>query len=205
MPFTLYPEDAPSIEIPIKKSRFIARLRYADGEKPVAELLSFAREVDRNANHHCYAYILGFDPTARTERSSDDGEPGSTAGAPILRTLKAHDLCNVVLVVSRYFGGVKLGAGGLTRAYARAASSAIELANLRPLVRTNIFELVASHAAAGKLEAELRGRGFEVTDVRHGESVQMTVLSPDGVALAAAVNDISSGTIDLVPMGHVWK
>lgn len=204
MPYTLNPEDRPTAEVPIKKSRFIARMRYADSPQHFAELLQFARDTDRNANHHCFAYIIGIDPGERTERSSDDGEPGGTAGAPILRTLKAHDLCNVGVVVTRYFGGIKLGAGGLTRAYARAASAVVEQSTLRPLIRKGVFKVSAGHADAGRIESELRGRGFEVADVRYEDVVHMTVLSVEGGALESVLDDMAPGKVDLVPDGHVW-
>ncbi|WP_422748870.1 IMPACT family protein [Mycobacterium sp. WMMD1722] len=204
VPHTVDTHDTPTAEVLIKKSRFIARLRHVDDDTQFTDLLTYARNADRHANHHCFAYVLGIESSARVERFSDDGEPGGTAGAPILRTLKAHDLCNVGVVVSRYFGGIKLGAGGLTRAYARAAGAAIEQSTLRPLQRKAVFELSAGHADAGRVEAELRGRGFDVTNVQYGEAVHMTVLSVDGGALKVALNDISSGKADLVQYGHVW-
>ncbi|MGE2715944.1 IMPACT family protein [Mycolicibacterium litorale] len=205
MPYTLDPEDRPCAEAVIKKSRFIARLRHASSEEHVAELLTHARTVDRGAGHHCYAYLLGDETDSRTERSSDDGEPGGTAGTPILRALKAHDLTNVAAVVSRYWGGVKLGTGGLARAYSGTVTAAIESANLRPRLRMEVFRLEADHADAGRVEGELRARGFEVAEVTYGDRAAITVLSADPVALTAAVNGITSGVAEIEHVEHVWR
>lgn len=205
MPFTLDPEARPCAEALIKKSRFIARLRHVDSEDAVAELMVVARDADRGADHHCSAYIIGDEDEGRIERCSDDGEPGGTAGAPMLQALKGRDLVNVAAVVSRYFGGVKLGAGGLARAYGGTVIAAIENANLRPRLRLQVYRVTADHAEAGRLESELRRRGFEVADVTYGQRAALTVICADGSQLSSAIGDLTSGRADLTHLGHVWR
>lgn len=205
MQFTLDPQARPCSEALIKKSRFIARLRHVDCEDAVAELIAIAREVERGAGHHCFAYIIGDDDECRIERYNDDGEPGGTAGAPILHALKARNLVNVAAVVSRYFGGVKLGTGGLARAYSGTVISAIEKSNPRPRLRWQVYRVTAHHAEAGWLESELRGRGFEVTDVTYGERATITVLCLDGAHFSSVIGELTSGRSEFAHAGHVWR
>lgn len=205
MSFTLDPASRPYSEEIIKKSRFIARLRRADSERDANELIATARDEERGAGHHCFAYIVGDENESRIERFSDDGEPGGTAGAPILHVLNAKELVNVVAVVSRYFGGIKLGAGGLTRAYSGAVSAALEGIALQPRVRSDVFRFSLDHAVAGRVEAELRGRGFEVADVEYGERAVITVISAAPSSLNSSLAEITSGGIELAHTGHVWR
>ncbi|WP_197381723.1 IMPACT family protein [Mycolicibacterium mengxianglii] len=204
MPFTLDPEAEPRSEALIKKSRFIARLRHVGSEDAATEFITVVREADRGANHHCFAYIISDDET-RIERHSDDGEPTGTAGSPILNALESHDLVNVVAVVSRYFGGVRLGTGGLARAYSGTVVSAVEGADLRPWLRWQVYRLTAHHAEAGWLESELRGRGFEVTGVSYAESAVITVICVDATRLRSALAEMTSGRAELVYAGEVWR
>jgi uncharacterized YigZ family protein len=201
--YTLEPGAQPYAEAIIKNSRFVARLGRAECEEAAVELIASAREIERGAVHHCFAYVIGDE--SRIERSSDDGEPGGTAGVPILNVLKARDLVNVAAVVSRYYGGVKLGAGGLVRAYGGTVATAIEGAELKPRRRWEVLRLAADHADAGWIEAELRRRGFEVTDVEYGERAVITLIAVDTEPLIAAIDEITSGRGEYTPAGHVWR
>ncbi len=203
MPLTLDPGDRPHAEHLIKKSRFVARLRQVTDEQGAADLIAEARAQERGAGHHCFAYILDAD--SRTERSSDDGEPGGTAGAPMLAVLHARDLVNVAAVVSRHFGGVKLGTGGLVRAYAGTVSAALDSAVLVPRVRCERYRLEVDHADAGRLEADLRGRGFEVADVTYAQRAALTVVTDAPDRLEAAVAALTAGSGELVHLGHTWR
>lgn len=111
-------------EIEIKKSRFICQLKRVSSEEEAREFINQVKKEHYKARHNCSAFILGEQATSK--RSSDDGEPAGTAGVPMLTVLEQHHLTNVVAVVTRYFGGIKLGAGGLIRAYAGAVSQAID-------------------------------------------------------------------------------
>lgn len=204
MSFSLDPEARPYSEETIKKSRFIARLRHCGGEEEANAFVALAHEAERGAGHHCFAYVLGDDVETRVERYSDDGEPSGTAGAPILSVLKARELVNVVAVVSRYYGGIKLGTGGLTRAYSGTVTSALESTPLQARVRLHMFTLAVDHAEAGWVEAELRRRGFEVDGVDYGQKAVIRVLCAEATTLDSAVAEITSGRGELVHMGHLW-
>lgn len=113
-----------SVEEEIKKSRFICHLKRVETEEEAREFITQIKKEHYKANHNCSAFILG--ESSQIKRSSDDGEPSGTAGIPMLGVLEALELTNVVAVVTRYFGGIKLGAGGLIRAYAGSVSHAIK-------------------------------------------------------------------------------
>lgn len=112
-------------EIIIKKSRFITKLYYIENTNKVNDIINELKKEYKKCTHICYSYIIG--PNAKTV---DDGEPSGTAGKPILNVLQKKNMTNVLCVVIRYFGGIKLGAGGLVRAYTKSASEVIKLVNL---------------------------------------------------------------------------
>ncbi|WNG87545.1 YigZ family protein [Mycobacterium sp. ITM-2016-00317] len=205
MPFTLAGGDHPVAEALIKKSRFVARLRRVERVSDAVEFVAAIRQQDRGAGHHCFAYLVGADGDARVERSSDDGEPAGTAGVPILNTLKSHDLIDVVAVVSRHFGGIKLGAGGLARAYSGTVAAAVASAKLCPRVAWQVFRLAADHGEAGRVQAELRARGIEVVEVTYGERATITVMCAEAVRLQEMVDEITSGRAESVYVGRVWR
>lgn len=115
-------------EIIINKSRFICKLVKVYSEEDVMNVLNSAKEEYKDATHYCYSYIID-----NTERFNDDGEPGGTAGMPILNVLKQNELNYVLCIVIRYFGGIKLGAGGLVRAYTKSASECLNNSTLKEL------------------------------------------------------------------------
>ncbi len=121
--FKTIKEDG-SIEIEIKKSRFICYLKRVRTEEDARDFITSIKKEHHKANHNCSAFILG--ERAEIKRSSDDGEPSGTAGVPMLTVLENHELTNLAVVVTRYFGGIKLGVGGLIRAYAGAVAEAIK-------------------------------------------------------------------------------
>ncbi|WLQ13204.1 YigZ family protein [Hahella aquimaris] len=109
----------------VKKSRFITRAGYADSREAAMAMLAQAKQDYPDAGHHCWAYLLGNPKSAQSAAMSDDGEPSGTAGKPILNVLQHKGVGDVMVIVIRYFGGVKLGAGGLVRAYSGAAQQAM--------------------------------------------------------------------------------
>ena len=121
------PESNFSTEIEIKKSRFIANLYPATTRKVALSHVEGVRNEFSSANHHCWAYILGDPGKNCSAASDDDGEPSGTAGRPILNVLQHKEAGDTLIIVTRYFGGIKLGAGGLVRAYSRAAQGVIEV------------------------------------------------------------------------------
>lgn len=205
MHYSLDPAATPYAEEVVKKSRFIARLRRVDSQDTFEEFLASARAADPGAGHHCFAYVIGDDAESRLERYSDDGEPGGTAGVPILTALKARGLVNVAAVVSRYFGGIKLGTGGLARAYSGSVNSALEGVVLVARTRSQVFHLPVDHETAGRVEAELRRRGFDVTGVEYGRQAVLTVMCPDAAELEAAVGAVMSGSGHITCVGQTWR
>lgn len=120
------PVERIEVVIEVKKSRFIAWADQANDRNQAMAVLAQARQQYPDAGHHCWAYLIGSPSQPITQAMSDDGEPSGTAGKPILNVLQHKTVGNVIIVVSRYFGGIKLGAGGLVRSYSQAAQSAID-------------------------------------------------------------------------------
>lgn len=201
-------------EIEIKRSRFITVLRRADNEDTARDLVAALRREFHDARHHCSAFVLG--PDRDSQRSNDDGEPSGTAGIPMLEAMIKRetapgvtDLSDIGAVVVRYFGGVLLGAGGLVRAYSESVSAALERAPLVRRSRLRICEASVPHAAAGRLENDLRAAGFVMAATSYG--AQNTILRlavPDETAEISAATErvlsLTAGRTGLTPAGTEW-
>ncbi|QBJ97537.1 DUF1949 domain-containing protein [Rhodococcus sp. ABRD24] len=204
MPFTL-PAGADAVaETEVKHSRFIAVLRRVDDPAAAQGFLDEQRRQYPDARHHCSAYIIGNNASDRVERSHDDGEPGGTAGVPMLQVLRTRELVDVAVVVTRYFGGIKLGAGGLVRAYSGAVVAAVDAATLLTRDRRELFTLAIDHGSAGRVEADLRSRGVTVIETVYGLRAVLTLAAQDASELTAVVAAVTSGTGDLEPAGEMW-
>lgn len=151
-------KDTTETELEIKKSVFITRLIHAESEEEAQAILADIRKEHFKATHHCYAYIIGRDVPAK--KFSDDGEPSGTAGKPILSALEYASLTNVLCVVIRYFGGIKLGASGLTRAYSQAASECIRSSSLVKSIRCVPLTVASDYSLYARLESYILGEGF---------------------------------------------
>ncbi|TVX91957.1 YigZ family protein [Paenibacillus agilis] len=163
-----------SKEIVIKKSRFIG---YAKPVKTEEEAVAFIEEIKKkhwNATHNCSAYIIG--ERDEIQKASDDGEPSGTAGKPILEVMKNQNRKDVVIVVTRYFGGIMLGAGGLIRAYTDGAVAAIEGAGPITKVLHQQVLVEVDYTWLGKLENELRNRGTRMGETQFTDKVILTCL-----------------------------
>ncbi|MDI9895621.1 YigZ family protein [Rhodococcus sp. IEGM 1381] len=192
-------------EIEIKKSRFVAVVDRAATEADARVMIECARKADPAAGHHCSAFMVdasSADP--RIERSNDDGEPGGTAGMPMLEVLRGHHLTNVVAVVSRYFGGTKLGTGGLARAYSGAVIEALTGAAFLTRERREILTLELDHAEVGRVESELRGHGVFVVGTFYAARAVLTVAAANADSLAALVASLTSGRVAPVRSGHMY-
>ncbi|WP_206508540.1 IMPACT family protein [Rhodococcus sp. KRD197] len=165
----------------VKKSRFLALIERAESEDAARRVVASARSAHPGAGHHCSAFLIGDIAGARIERSSDDGEPTGTAGHPMLEVLAGRDLTNVVAVVSRYFGGTKLGTGGLARAYSGAVAQALTDARLVRRERRELVRVELSHTDVGRIESELRTRGVEVVSIEYlaRAAVTFSTVNPD--------------------------
>ncbi|MFF3178451.1 IMPACT family protein [Rhodococcus pyridinivorans] len=204
MPHTLAPGPDVVVETEVKHSRFLAAVRRVDTADAALAFVDEQRRLYPDARHHCWAFVVGDDPSARAERSSDDGEPGGTAGIPMLQVLHHRDLVNVAVVVTRWFGGVKLGAGGLVRAYSGAVATALDEAPLVERRQQEKFTLAIDHGEAGRVEAELRGRGVAVLDVAYADRVVLTVAGRERSELEGWVASLTSGAGELEPAGVDW-
>ncbi|MDR1620172.1 MAG: YigZ family protein [Clostridiales bacterium] len=163
------------VEINIQKSRFIAEcMPVADVETATKELAAIKKQ-SWDAAHHCYAYVI--DPDGNTMRYSDDGEPSGTAGQPILEAIRYKSITNALCVVTRYFGGVLLGAGGLVRAYTRAAGEAVRLAKPVWMRPCGIYFMKVEYACWGGLVPLLQGFGA-VEDICYEDTVTLSVKVP---------------------------
>lgn len=192
-------------EVEDRGSRFLCRLaRTATEEEEARAVVEEQRRAHDDARHTCSAFVLG--PDGRTERSNDDGEPAGTAGTPMLDVLRGSGYRDVTAVVTRWFGGTLLGADGLVRAYGDAVRAA--LADAVPLERRLVHDhtLTVDHAAAGRVEHELRAAGLVVTGTDYGQRATMHLAVPpgEGDRVAAVVASVTSGEGVLRPGLQRW-
>lgn len=180
-------------EIVIKKSRFIGYAKPVDTEEEAVAFIDEIKRMHRQATHNCSAYVVG--ERDQHQKASDDGEPSGTAGKPILEVIKNKGLKNVAVVVTRYFGGIMLGAGGLVRAYTDGAVAGIEAAGEIELVLHREVFVDVDYTWYGKLENELHGRGTRVGGTEFTDRVTVTCLpeEPDKDAFIAWMTDLTQG------------
>ncbi|MER5378207.1 YigZ family protein [Streptomyces sp. NPDC002553] len=164
-------------EVEVNRSRFLCALGAVADEREAQEFVAAVRKEHADASHNCWAYVIGAD--AGIQKASDDGEPGGTAGVPMLQMLLRRDMRYVVAVVTRYYGGVKLGAGGLIRAYGGAVGEALDVLGTRTRRRFRLATVTVDHQRAGKLQNDLHATRREVRDVRYGEAVTIEIGLPD--------------------------
>ena len=181
-------------ETEINRSRFLCALAPAATEEEAQAFIASVRKRHADANHNCWAYVIGAD--AAVQKASDDGEPGGTAGVPMLQMLLRRDMRYVVAVVTRYYGGVKLGAGGLIRAYGGAVGEALDTLGTITRRRFRLATVTVDHQRAGKVQNDLRSTGREVRDVRYAEEVTIEIGLPDAdvEAFRAWLADVTAGS-----------
>lgn len=180
-------------ESEIKRSRFICALAPAAREEEAQAFVQRIRREHPAATHNCFAYVIG--PDGRVHRAGDDGEPGGTAGTPMLQVLLRREVRDVVAVVTRYFGGVQLGAGGLARAYGGAVSAALDEVGTAQRQRMTLVSVTVDHGRAGKLENDLRAAGHAIREVRYGTRVTIEVGVPQArtEAFRGWLADVTAG------------
>ncbi|WP_407370693.1 YigZ family protein [Carnobacterium sp.] len=161
-------------ELEIKKSRFICHLKQVSDELEAQEFVHSIKKEHGKANHNCVAYLIGdYD---EVQRAYDDGEPSGTAGVPMLEVLKKRNLKNVVVVVTRYFGGIKLGAGGLIRAYGKAVSEGLNAIGVVERRLHTQVTIIVAYPASGKLENSLREANYAIKDIIYSDVVSFLCL-----------------------------
>ncbi|QNN51627.1 YigZ family protein [Nocardioides mesophilus] len=193
-----------SAELEVKRSRFLGHVERVGSEVEARAVVDRIRKQHWDARHHCSAFVLGHD--GAVQRSHDDGEPSGTAGAPMLEVLRGREVSDVVAVVTRWFGGVLLGAGGLVRAYGDATRAALDEAGVRRRLLMSRYDLRAGHADAARWEAELRSRDVVVTGVDYGEQATLHLAVPAGSAAGfpALVAALTAGAGVPEPAGESW-
>ena len=189
----LIPAGAGEAEFTEKRSRFLGHVRMVENEEEARAFINEMKKKYYDARHNCWCYSIQGGP----ERYSDDGEPQGSAGIPMLEVLRRRGVTNAVCVVTRYFGGVLLGTGGLLRAYTRSTADALDAAGLaavRPWAET---ELDCSYGQLEKLKSEAAAAGGILEDVVYGSGVTLKVLVPAEEAenFAARIFDRSAGLV----------
>lgn len=181
----------------VEKSTFIG---YAKPIKTEEEAIGFINEIKKkhkDATHNVWAYTIG--ENMNIQRYSDDGEPQGTAGIPTLEVIKKEDLRDVVVVVTRYFGGIKLGAGGLVRAYTKGAKVGIEAGIVIEKVKYSEVKIKIEYTQLGRIQNEIMNLGFKVKDTIYSEDVELIVYvrNEEAQSLMDRIIDITSGTADV--------
>ena len=178
---------------PIKRSRFIACGAPVSTAEEAMHVVNRVRAEYPDAGHHCFAWRLGAGDAGF--RVSDDGEPGGTAGSPILNHIDGAGLRNVVIVVVRYFGGTKLGKGGLIRAYGGTAGALIRDAQIIEVEETSPLHIRCTYGDQGAVQSVLRQHGLAVSDSAYGDAVDLTVHAPieEGERIELALREATSG------------
>ncbi|MFE2557912.1 YigZ family protein [Streptomyces sp. NPDC059352] len=191
-------------ETEINRSRFLCALAPVADEREAQDFVARIRKEHPTATHNCFAYVLGAD--ASVQKASDDGEPGGTAGVPMLQMLLRREMRYVAAVVTRYYGGVKLGAGGLIRAYGGVVGEALDALGTVTRQRFRLATVTVDHQRAGKLENDLRATGRAVRDVRYAEAVTIEIGLPDGEvpAFRAWLADTTAGTAEFTLGGEAY-
>ena len=181
-------------EIVVTKSKFIGFLGSASSVAEAEEIVTRIRKKYNDARHNCYAYII-MEGDRIVSKSSDDGEPSGTAGRPMLAVMEGAGLVNAVCVVTRYFGGVLLGTGGLVRAYTDAAAQALEDSEISPIRRGRYVSLTIDYPDESTIRRHLESESFDITDASYSEKVTLTVLGPGEKAedLVKRVTDMTGG------------
>ena len=193
-----------SATLEINKSVFISCAVRTESE---AEALAFVAEIRKrhhDATHNCFACIAG--PQDEFQKADDDGEPGGTAGKPMLEVIKKSRLQDTAIVVTRYFGGIKLGGGGLIRAYGKSASEAVRAAGIAERILHSRVEIDIAYSLLGPMENQLRSQGYAIEDKQFTDRIRLSVLVETGREniLKKLATDIASGAALFSDQGFTY-
>lgn len=186
-----------------KKSRFIGRIWPVETEEAALEAIQLMKKQHYDATHNCWAYIIRDGAV----RFSDDGEPGGTAGMPMLQVLQREGLYNVVCVVTRYFGGIFLGAGGLVRAYTKGAKIAVDAAGKSMKRIWTAVYVPCPYPFYERVKLEIAAFGGVLRDTQFGAEVELEILLPEAQAqpFAARLTDLTAGTVECMEIGQEYR
>lgn len=186
-----------------KKSRFIGRVWYVESEEEALARIQEMKKQHYDASHNCWAYII----RDGAMRFSDDGEPGGTAGNPMMQVLQREELYNIVCVVTRYFGGVLLGAGGLVRAYTKGAKIAIDAAG-RSMKRVwSVLYIPCPYNYYERIKLEAEAFGAMIRDTQFGAEVELEILvaREQAQAFLDKITDMTAGTVEGMETGQEYR
>ena len=197
------PSGAGEAELTEKRSRFLGHVRPAETEDEARAFIAEMKKKYYDARHNCWCYLIRGGP----ERYSDDGEPQGTAGIPMLEVFRREGVTNAVCVVTRYFGGVLLGTGGLLRAYTQSAKDALDAAGISVVRRWLEARVPCPYAMLERLKLETAGFGGAVSDVEYGAQVTLSVLLPEERAeeFRARVFELGAGSIEAQITGESFR
>ena len=186
-----------------KKSRFIGRVWCVETEEEALAKIQEMKKQHYDASHNCWAYII----RDGAMRFSDDGEPGGTAGNPMMQVLQREELYNIVCVVTRYFGGVLLGAGGLVRAYTKGAKIAIDAAGKSIKRVWTVLYVPCPYTYYERVKLEIEAFGGVLRDTQFGSEVELEILiaEPRVEAFLARLTDMTAGTVESLEMGKEYR
>jgi len=185
-------------EVEIERSRFIGYAKPVKSEEEAIEFVNEIKKKHKDATHNVWAYTVG--ENMNIQRYSDDGEPQGTAGIPSLEVIKKEDLRDVVVVVTRYFGGVKLGAGGLVRAYTKGAKIGLEAGKIIDKVLYQEVKIGLDYTLLGRVQNEIMNLGFYIKDIVYEDNVNILVYSKleDVEGFTTKIVDITSNKCEIV-------
>lgn len=184
-------------EVIIKKSRFLGTAINVESEEEAREIVASIRKEHYSARHVCYAYSIG--DTNPSLKFSDDGEPGGTAGKPILEVITNSGISNILIVVVRYFGGVLLGTGGLVRAYTQSAQEAVAAAEKKTICLSNIYDITLEYSDFDKVKYLIDNTEGTSCEVNYTDKVVINVIVPEAKAeeLIKQISEKTAGRSDV--------
>ena len=194
-----YGED----EFTEKRSRFVGRIWCVESEQEALERIQEMKKLNYDASHNCWAYVIKDGPM----RFSDDGEPGGTAGNPMMQVLQREELYNVVCVVTRYFGGILLGAGGLVRAYTKGAKLAVDAAGKSVKRIWSVLYVPCPYHFYERVKLETESFGGIIRDTQFGAEVELEILvsREQTQAFLDRLTDMTAGTVEAMETGQEYR
>ncbi|NVK73921.1 YigZ family protein [Marinomonas sp. CT5] len=200
MDYYLSPTHTQRFDLEIKNSQFITTVARTNGRDAAKTFIEEIRQRYPDANHHCWAFIAGMPNNAHLWDQSDDGEPKGTAGKPMLNVLQHSDFGETTVVVTRYFGGVKLGAGGLVRAYSQAVQEALSQTEYENIYPRRPVQLKIAYPLLGKVEYWLEQSDIEITNKTYSDSIviDLAVIERTWPDHKSTLNDLCQGSLTLI-------
>lgn len=192
-------------EIVIQKSRFISYIQRVETEEEAQSFIQEIKKKNWNATHNCSAYMIGEHD--QIQKANDDGEPSGTAGVPMLEVLKKKGLKDTVVVVTRYFGGIKLGGGGLIRAYGKSTSEGINATGVVKRKLMRVMKTTVDYTWLGKLENELRSSVYGLKDIHYLEKVEIEtfVEEPQKEQFSSWMTELTNGQCEIVDGEQLYQ